>query len=212
MHCTTFTLLTPLDLYRLFRSSSQQPRTILSSQIVHTLTDTNMAHEINLRTVEEQNTTESQKIIFEVLQKYMRNAKNIHINSSELADAIQQLGATKPSRDDASGFLWDLWMVVIDLAYLIPPDHLWQDILTDAIQTLQKSGGHVGATEEVGLLVINDFQSLTLFQMEDPLMWKDLPHLANYLLDSWFGRPTSNSMFSIVRRCVSKVYANLPRH
>ncbi|WYZ40797.1 hypothetical protein EsH8_IV_001138 [Colletotrichum jinshuiense] len=155
-----------------------------------------MAHEINLRTVEEQNTTESQKIIFEVLQKYMRNAKNIHINSSELADAIQQLGATKPSRDDASGFLWDLWMVVIDLAYLIPPDHLWQDILTDAIQTLQKSGGHVGATEE----------------MEDPLMWKDLPHLANYLLDSWFGRPTSNSMFSIVRRCVSKVYANLPRH
>ncbi|KAK6210009.1 hypothetical protein QIS74_11593 [Colletotrichum tabaci] len=129
-----------------------------------------MAHDINLGTVGEQTATESQEKIFRILQTHLQSGENTSTSSSELADAIQQLGATKSSRDAASGFLWDLWVVVVDLAYLIPPDHPWQDTLIGAIQTLRQTGGLIIATEAT----------------KKPLLWKDLPHLAEYMLDKWF--------------------------
>ncbi|KAK1962213.1 hypothetical protein LY78DRAFT_587074 [Colletotrichum sublineola] len=128
-----------------------------------------MAQEINLETVAEQNTTESQREIFDVVQKHLQSAGNAHQDPSALAAAIQQLAASRSSRDAMSGFLWDLWMVIVDLAYIIPPDHPWQDTLTCAIQTLRQTGGHIGDTD----------------QSDDTLLWEGLPHLADYLLDKW---------------------------
>ncbi|GJD05288.1 hypothetical protein ColKHC_14113 [Colletotrichum higginsianum] len=82
-----------------------------------------MAYEIDLSILEERDATESQKEIVEILRAHLHGEGSRHTSSSELADAIQQLGATRPSRDAASDFLWDLWMIVVDFAYLIPPDH-----------------------------------------------------------------------------------------
>ncbi|KAK1980877.1 hypothetical protein LZ30DRAFT_782422 [Colletotrichum cereale] len=144
-----------------------------------------MAQEINLETVAEQNTTESQREIFDVLQHHLQSANNTHQDSSALTTAIQQLAAAQPSRDVASGFLWDLWMVVVDLAYLIPPDHPWQDTLTGAIQTLRRTGGPIGAAKKVGLQTTDTPPSPTSPQVDDALLWEDLPHLAEYLLDKW---------------------------
>ncbi|CCF33630.1 hypothetical protein CH063_01005 [Colletotrichum higginsianum] len=129
-----------------------------------------MAYEIDLSVLEEQDATESQKEIVEILRAHLHGEGSRHTSSSELADAIQQLGATKASRDAASDFLWHLWMVVVDFAYLIPPDHPWQGTLIGAIQTLRQTGGLIVATEET----------------KEPLLWKDLPHLAEYMLDKWF--------------------------
>ncbi|KAK2008858.1 hypothetical protein LZ32DRAFT_539114 [Colletotrichum eremochloae] len=129
-----------------------------------------MAQEINLETVAEQNTTESQREIFDVVQRHLQSASNAHQDPSALTAAIQQLAASRSSRDATSGFLWDLWMVIVHLAYLIPPDHPWQDTLTCAIQTLRQTGGHIGDTD----------------QNDDTLLWEDLPHLTDYLLDKWF--------------------------
>ncbi|WQF76759.1 Putative oxopyrrolidine biosynthesis cluster protein G [Colletotrichum destructivum] len=129
-----------------------------------------MAHDINLDTLGEQHATVSQDKIFGILQTHLQSGGKTSTSSSQLADAIRQLSAKTSSGDAASGFLWDLWMVVVDLAYLIPPDHPWQDKLIGAIQTLRQTGGLIVPTEET----------------KEPLMWKDLSHLAEYMLDKWF--------------------------
>ncbi|EFQ30389.1 hypothetical protein CGRA01v4_09925 [Colletotrichum graminicola] len=64
-----------------------------------------MAEYINMEKVAEQDTTESQRQIVDVLQKPLQSEDNANQDASILVADIQKIAAAQPSRDAASGFL-----------------------------------------------------------------------------------------------------------
>lgn len=105
-----------------------------------------MTDDINLQSVEQHNVTASQKNIFALMTTCLPGPEEQSSKSVKLADEIRRLGA---SSEDVSLFLWDLWMIVVDIAFLTPADHPWQDVLVGAVENLRQTGGCAANLQQV---------------------------------------------------------------
>lgn len=111
-----------------------------------------MGREIDLEPVSSQNETDSQKRVFGVIEAGLEGPGDASTKAAALADDLRTLGAAQKSRGEAIEFIDDLCVMVVDIAHLTPPDHLWQDTLVQVVQSLQQTDGHVGELEEVGIV------------------------------------------------------------
>ncbi|TEA11001.1 hypothetical protein C8034_v008283 [Colletotrichum sidae] len=124
---------------------------------------------IDLQSVDQSTTSDSQRVILSLVKQPLVSTQDSANRSTAIADGLRRLGASQPSEGQVEGFLWDLWMVMVDVAYLVPPDHPWQDVLVEAVKNLQQTGGRVGTQDN-----------------DEPFLWSNLPKLNDYLLDKWF--------------------------
>ena len=87
------------------------------------------------QSIEQSNDIESQRVIFHFLEDCLRNPADSHQNATKIVEEFRAY--LKAHSDDVSLAFWDLWMVLLDIVWVVPPDHPWQDTLVEMIQLLR---------------------------------------------------------------------------
>ncbi|KAL1853096.1 hypothetical protein Daus18300_011924 [Diaporthe australafricana] len=88
--------------------------------------------------------------------------------SQLIADSVVRLYTSGSSGETLTSILWNFWAVVFQAIGLIPHDHPWQDILTDATLSLRQRTEPIDEPDLYG---------------QDRLKWEDLLELEMHMLD-----------------------------
>jgi hypothetical protein len=99
--------------------------------------------DVNLEPIATLNLSETERRLFNSIQTSLQSPLNPEPRAQKIAGDIQLLCDEANSQADLSAILGDLWAVLVELAYLLPPDHPWQDILVGAVETLRAQDGEV---------------------------------------------------------------------
>jgi hypothetical protein len=119
-----------------------------SDQTQQPSTSNTMEFEAEFRAIEKLNASESQRIIFSILANSLRSTADMQRKAANIVEEISTL--LKDAHDGPSPALWDLWMVLVDIVYVIPTDHPWQDTLVETLQLMRYQEGHIGNVINVG--------------------------------------------------------------
>ncbi|KAI9148977.1 3-oxoacyl-acyl-carrier- reductase [Paramyrothecium foliicola] len=127
-----------------------------------------MSSEIDLGFLENPADPGSQRAFANIFRRLLPSEADTPRTAKSIANEIEGIFDLAGSLDDVDGLYWHLWMVVLDVAYRLPPDHPWQDCLVAVIENLRRLNGPMPGTDA-----------------SSTLLWKDLPNLAYYMLDKW---------------------------
>ncbi|KAK0647223.1 hypothetical protein DIS24_g7919 [Lasiodiplodia hormozganensis] len=100
--------------------------------------------EIDLQPVEEIDFTNSERAIFNVLKATLQYPANPQVKGLKLADDIDFFCKSAEGEGAVSAILWDVWGVMVEIVYRIPPGHPWQVSLVQSLDNPTYTGEDVG--------------------------------------------------------------------
>jgi hypothetical protein len=99
--------------------------------------------EVNLESIESLDLSETERNVFKAIKESLQSPLDSEGKAHKIALDLQLLCTEADSPSRLSVVLSDLWQILLELAYLVPPDHSWQDTVVGAVNTLRKQGGEV---------------------------------------------------------------------
>ena len=95
---------------------------------------------VDLDSVDLTDFTDSERAIFNVLRATLQYPATPSAKNEKLANDMIFL--CKKQDADVGGMLWGIWTTLIDIVYLIPPDHPWQNSLVQSLLILRRLEDH----------------------------------------------------------------------
>lgn len=94
--------------------------------------------EVSLRSTEDSDFSDSEKAIFNVLKATLQYPADAQLKGIKLASDVKFFYKSTNLQSNNSEILWDVWAVILDIVYCVPPGHPWQTSLIQSLDNLRK--------------------------------------------------------------------------
>ncbi|CAJ2507303.1 Uu.00g084890.m01.CDS01 [Anthostomella pinea] len=125
--------------------------------------------EVNLQSIEDTNLLDLERAIFDVLKATLRYPANPQAKAVKLTDDIRFFINAAEQGAGIGDTFWYVWGVVLDIVGCVPPGHVWQISLVQALDNLRHRDGPISEYDE----------HLTSWS------WQDLPVLSASVREKW---------------------------
>ena len=93
--------------------------------------------EIDLQSIKAAELSAPEQEIFNDFRESLISASDEDAKRVNLVNRIDQLCPQTSSEEQVETVLWNLWLVMLDIARLVPADHPWQHVLVGALSDLR---------------------------------------------------------------------------
>ena len=106
-----------------------------------------MAEDIDLYALKQSDSTQSQANVLRILNGALTSQSDPAAASAELVRSLREHGSQSVSPEGIENFLWDLWLILLDVIRVVPIDHSWHEILIATVDDLRRQGGPVAESD-----------------------------------------------------------------
>lgn len=99
--------------------------------------------ELSLQSIESLELEDAERNIFNAIKGSLHSSLSTEEKAQNIASDIKRLCEEKESSKEVGMVEWGFWTIVLEFAYILPPDHPWQDCLVKSIETLRQGGGEI---------------------------------------------------------------------
>ncbi|XXH00800.1 hypothetical protein Hte_007151 [Hypoxylon texense] len=121
--------------------------------------------DINLQYAYDQTLSDLGRAVFNVLKATLQYPAEPQAKAMKLADDIKFFDKSSDENTDAD---WVTWLVVLDIACCIPPDHPWQNSLVQSLDALRQRDESTPTSDSLASEIISSFP-ITVREKHDAL-------------------------------------------
>ena len=106
-----------------------------------------------LKHVEDDNLTDSERPMFNVLKATLQYPANSVVKGTKLTNDINFFCSSQEDGVNVDATLWEIWRLILDIASCIPHSHAWHDSLVQSLQSLRRQAGAIPKHDEVSQVI-----------------------------------------------------------